>query len=226
MSKEKIGAIVVVVLLVAGGIGYTMYGKSKKEVAVTPKVETVAKVNGVDITKSAYDSQLASVITSLKAQGTDTDSADNLTKIKAQVLSDLIGNELLNQAVVVANVTVTPDELEKQVQALVTQVGGKEKFDAELVKVNLTEAQLRVNVSKQMAIQKYLVSKIDVSTAVASEAEITKFYNDNVKGKTGAPALKDVKEQIKQQIVTTKQQQLVAAFVETLKASAKIETTI
>lgn len=225
MSKEKIIAGVVAVVIVAGGVGYMVYGKSNKEVAVAQPVEKVATVNGVEIAKSAYDSQLASAITTLKARGVNTDDATQLTQIKNQVLTDLINNEVLNQAVIASGVTATADEVEKQVQSLVAQVGGADKFAGELVKANLTEAQLRDNISKQLAAQKYLLTKIDVSKAVASEEEITKFYNDNVKGQTGAPALKDVKEQIRQQIVNTKQQQLVLAYVETLKVGAKIETS-
>ncbi len=225
MSKEKIIAGVVAVVIVAGGVGYMVYGKSNKEVAVVQPVEKVATVNGVEIAKSAYESQLASAITTLKARGVNTDDATQLTQIKNQVLTDLINNEVLNQAVKASGVTATADEVEKQVQALVAQVGGADKFAGELVKANLTEAQLRDNISKQLAAQKYLLTKVDVSKAVASEEEITKFYNDNVKGQTGAPALKDVKEQIRQQIVNTKQQQLVLAYVETLKVGAKIETS-
>lgn len=225
MSKEKIIAGVVAVVIVAGGVGYMVYGKSNKEVVVVQPVEKVATVNGVEIAKSAYESQLASAITTLKARGVNTDDATQLTQIKNQVLTDLINNEVLNQAVKASGVTATADEVEKQVQALVAQVGGADKFAGELVKANLTEAQLRDNISKQLAAQKYLLTKVDVSKAVASEEEITKFYNDNVKGQTGAPALKDVKEQIRQQIVNTKQQQLVLAYVETLKVGAKIETS-
>lgn len=212
-------------MIVAGGVGYMVYGKSNKEVAVAQPVEKVATVNGVEIAKSVYDSQLASAITTLKARGVNTDDATQLTQIKNQVLTDLINNEVLNQAVKASGVTATADEVEKQVQSLVAQVGGADKFAGELVKANLTEAQLRDNISKQLAAQKYLLTKIDVSKAVASEEEITKFYNDNVKGQAGAPALKDVKEQIRQQIVNTKQQQLVLAYVETLKVGAKIETS-
>lgn len=223
MSKEKIIAVVVVLVAISGAVGYKMYSKPKADSAQVAKVEAVAKVNGVDIAKSTYDAQLASVIASLKAQGTDTDSAENSAKIKEQVLTDLINNELLTQAVTASGVVASADEVEKQVQALVAQVGGADKFAAELTKANLTDAQLRVNISKQLTVQKYLLTKIDISKAVATDAEISKFYDDNVKGKAGAPALKDIKEQIRQQIVNTKQQQLVLAFIETLKATAKIE---
>lgn len=224
LSKEKIIAGVVV-LAVAIGIGYSFMGKTKKaEVAVeTPKVESVAKVNGVDITKAVYESQLANAISTLKAQGVNTDDAAKLTEIKNGVLNDLINNELLNQAVAASGVAATADEIEKQVQALVAQVGGADKFAAELTKANLTEAQLRINIGKQLSVQKYLLSKIDVSTATASDAEVTKYYNDNVKGQKGAPSLKDATAQIKQLIINAKQQQLVAAFIQTLRQSAKIE---
>lgn len=224
MSKEKIIAGVVV-LVVLVGIGYSYMGKSKKPVvSETPKVETVATVNGIDITKAAYESQLAAAITTLKSQGVNTDDANQLSAIKNQVLNGLIGNELLNQAVKASGVTATAEEIEKGFQTVMSNTGGADKLQAELAKNNMTEAQLRENIAKQLATQKYLLSKIDISTATASDAEVTKFYNDNLKGKAGAPALKDVSAQIKQQIINTKQQQLLAAFIQTLRQAAKVET--
>ncbi len=224
MSKEKIIAIVVVVAVIIAGVGYKMYSKPKAEVAVAPKAEIVATVNGVEITKPAYDTQLASVIASLKTQGVNTDEATAAAQIKTNVLNDLIANELVGQAAAAAGVTATADEVEKQVQAIKTQYA--DKFAEELAKAGLTEEKLRANLTKQLTAQKYLLSKINVSTATASDAEVTKYYNDNVKGKTGAPTLKDATEQIKQLIINSKQQQLLAAFVETLKVGAKIETKI
>lgn len=224
MSKEKIIAIVVVVVVILAGVGYKMYSKPKAEVAVAPKAEVVATVNGIEITKPAYDTQLATVIASLKTQGVNTDEATAAAQIKTNVLNDLIANELVNQAAAAAGVVATPDEVEKQFQAIKAQFG--DKFAEEMTKAGLTEEKLRANLTKQLTAQKYLLSKINVSTAIASDAEVTKYYNDNVKGKAGAPTLKDATEQIKQLIINSKQQQLLAAFVETLKVGAKIETKI
>lgn len=227
ISKEKISVIAAIVLVVLGGVGYKIFNKSKSaEVATAPVVETVAKVNGVDITKSAYDTQLASVIATLKSQGVDTDSATNSAQIKTNVLNDLIAAELLNQAVTASGVTATAEEVQKQAEAVIASLGGADKFAAELTKANITEAKFRENLARQLAVQKYLLSKINVATATASDAEIKAFYDQNIKGKTGAPALKDIKEQIKQTIINAKQQQLISAFIETLKPSAKIETTL
>ncbi len=146
--------------------------------------------------------------------------------IKNQVLNDLIGNELLTQGAKAAGASTTQAEVDAQVSALVTQVGGQDKFKEELTKAALTEAQLRENISKQLTIQKYLLNNIDANSAVATDAEITEFYNTNVKGQTGAPALKDIKEQIKQQIINTKQQTLIVNFVAQLRAKAQVETSI
>jgi aspartyl/glutamyl-tRNA(Asn/Gln) amidotransferase C subunit len=75
--------------------------------------------------------------------------------------------------------------------------------------------------------------------AYRSDAEIKKFYDDAVKAQTEAnkklpkdqkpqpiPALKDVKAQIQQQLVLQKQQTQAAAFVQALRAKAKVETTL
>lgn len=226
MSKEKIIAIVVVVVVILAGVGYKMYSKPKAEVSVAPKAEVVAIVNGVEITKPAYETQLATVIAALKTQGVNTDDATASAQIKTNVVNDMIASELIKQAAASAGVSASADDVQKQVEAIISQLGGSDKFAAELAKQGLTEAKLRENLTNQLTIQKYLLTKIDVSSATATDAEVTKYYNDNVKGKAGAPTLKDSSAQIKQFIINTKQQSLLAAFVETLKKTAKIEVKI
>ena len=226
MSKEKIISIVALIAVLGGVavLGFWGYNKTDKEVATT--VQNVATVNGVGITQTTYDSQLASVIATLKTQGIDTENADNLNKIKTQTLNDVINNELVVQGVAKAGIKIADADVEAQYQRLVTEAGGADKLKEQLTIANLTEAQFRENISKQLAIQAYLLQNIDVSTATATDAEAKTFYDTNVKGQTGAPAYKDIVEQIKQQIVANKQQLLINTFLVTLREKSTIETSL
>jgi hypothetical protein len=223
-------ALLVVVL--AGG-GYYFYGKSKASEGgnvSNGNVASVAMVNGTAISKEAYDIQLASAVASYKAQGVDVTNAEKLTEIKKQVLINLVNNELLAQAVSAAGIKSNPDEVEKQFQLLLTQTGGADKFKEELAKNNLTESQLRENISKQLAIQAYLLKNVDVNSISVTDDEIEKFYDDYSKaqkasGQKTVPALKEISEQIKQQLVSNKQQALVSAYIDGLQKKAKIEVT-
>lgn len=225
MDKEKIFSIgALVLLLVAAGL-YGVYGTKKGAQTAQTAVTNVALVNGMPITKPVFDSQLAAATSTLKSQGADVESVDKLTQIKTQVLNDLINTEIVNQEIAKAGIKATPEQVEAQFQAVVGQLGGKDKLDAQLKAANMTEATLRENIAKQIAIQAYLLQNIAASSITVSDAEIKKFYDDNAKGKTNVPPLKDLKEQIKQQLITTKQQALVNEFIAKLRATAKVEIT-
>lgn len=228
MNKNVIISVVVVIVLIVAG--YLLLGRNTAK-PVEQKTDTVATVNGVAIPKTAYDTQLATALATAKTQGVDVTIASALTQIKTQVLNDLISNELINQGVTKAGIVASSTEIETQFQAILKQAGGADKLTAELVKSNLTEAQLRENISKQLAVQTYLLQNIDTKSITVSDAEIAQFYADYSKaqkdaGQTTVPALKDLSAQIKQQIITNKQQTLIVNFVATLRAAAKVETTI
>ncbi|HEY0220670.1 MAG TPA: SurA N-terminal domain-containing protein [Candidatus Paceibacterota bacterium] len=225
MNTKKI-IVAILLLAIVGGGAYAYFVKYKKQPEVT-KVETVsvAKVNGVDITKAAFDSQLALAITTLKAQGVaDADSAEKLPTLKTQVLNDLINNELVNQGIAIAKISATQQEVDTQRASLVTQLGGEDKLKIEMDKAGLTEVKLMENITRQVLVQKYLIANINVASTTVTEAEISKFYKDNSAGQTNPPALKDVKEQIRQQITLNKQQVLVNEFLVALRAKAAIST--
>lgn len=226
MDKEKIISIGAVVLVVGAIALYGFFGTKKSDkTPVVAEAPSVAKVNGVAIPKATFDTQLASALAAYKAQGIDVDKEENLTLVKNQVLNDLISNELVMQGIAKAGIKPTAQEVEVQFQAVLTQAGGADKLKTQLVTANLTEEQLRENLSRQLAVQAYLVKNVDISSITVTDAEIATFYKDNVSTQKDAPKLKDVSEQIKQQLLNTKQQELINKFVESLKAGAQIETS-
>lgn len=225
-SMSKIVIIIIVIALLAVA-GYFAFGRK----ATVAPVASAATVNGVVIPKADYDTQLASAIASSKTQGVDVTDPTKLAEIKNQVMDNLISNELVAQGIKAAGIKAAPEEIEKQFQAILTQTGGADKLKEELVKANITEAKLRENIAKQLEIQAYLLKNIDVSKITVSTEEIAQFYADYSKSQKAAdpkavvPALKDISEQIKQQITSNKQQALIVSFIATLRAAAKIETT-
>ncbi len=228
MNKNVIISVLVVIVLVAAG--YLLLNRKTDTVKpVEQKTDAVATVNGVVIPKTAFDAQLTTALAAVKAQGVDVTDATKLAQIKTQVLDDLIGNELINQGVTRAGIRATPAEVETQFQAIL-KAGGAEALATELTKNNLTEAQFRENISKQLTVQTYLLQNIDVKSITVSDAEIAQFYADYSKAQKAAgqktvPALKELSEQIKQQITANKQQTLIANFVASLRAAAKVEIT-
>lgn len=230
-KKWFVLAIVLVLVILAIG-SYFVFGRNKISNVADNKTSSVATVNSSVIPKATYDTQLASAIASYKSQGVDVTNADKLSQIKTQVLNDLINNELLTQGARSSGIETSPEEIEKQFQVILTQSGGAEGLKTALAQNNLTEAQLRENISKQLTIQKYLLANIDVKSIAVTDAEIAKFYADYSKAQTTAsstikvPALKDLSAQIKQQLISDKEQTLITNFIASLREKAKIETTI
>lgn len=229
-KKRKMWPIVVLVLVILLVAGYFVFGKGKIG-NLSSQVQSVATVNGVAILKSDYDTQYANAISTYKTQGVDVTSTTTLDQIKTQVLNNLINNELVNQGAIAAGIKPTDADVEKQYQTVLTQVGGAENLKTELAKVNMTDAQLRINIGKQLAAQTYLLQNIDVKSITASDAEIAQFYADYSKqqlasGQKTVPALKTLSDQIKQQIISNKEQTLITNFIATLKAKANIVTKI
>lgn len=234
-KKTNVIPIIVSVLVILAVGAYFVYGRNNKmnEKAnpVEAKVESAATVNGSVISKETYATQLAASVASYKAKGVDVADATKLSAIKAGVLDNLINNELLIQGVIASGIKASPEDVEKQFQAVLTQAGGADKLKEELARNNTTEAQLRENISKQLAVQAYLLQNIDVKSITVSDAEIAQFYADYSKaqiasGQKTVPARKDLEVQIKQQIIFNKQQTLIVDFIASLRAKAKIETTI
>lgn len=192
-------------------------------------VASIATVNGVVIPKATYDTQLQGAIANYKAQGINVEDPNTLNEIKKQILSNLVNNELLSQTVAAAGIKSNPEEVEKQYQVLLVQTGGADKLKEELAKNNLTDALLRENIAKQLAIQAYLAQNVDMSSVAVNDKEVENFYAEFSKSQKdkgqAVPALKEVSEQIKQQLVSNKQQALVSAFLEELQKKSKIEIT-
>lgn len=231
MDKNKIVSIIVVVVVVLAVVGFFMFRGNKVDNPVSGNSENVATVNGVNISKTVYDAQLASAISSYKTQGIDVTNADELAKIKTQVLNNLIDNELVSQGIIGSGVKATDADVEKQIQDIIKQTGGADNFQAELVKANLTETQLRDNISKQLTLQKYLEANVDIDKITVSDAEISQFYKQYSDAQKTAsstikvPALKELSDQIKQQITSNKQQALINDFIASLRSKAEITTS-
>ncbi len=212
--------MVLFVVLLLLTVGYFFINSDKK-------IDGVAEVNGVSISSIDYDTQLNFVLESYKGQG-DLVNEDNLLRIRKEVLDNLINAELLSQNAIASGVEVDTEDVEKQFELILTQAGGSENFASELAKNNLTEEQVRNNIIKQFTIDKYVLQNINLDSVVVDEEEIKQFYSEYVKAQEGIrhedlPEIEEVKEQIRQEILNNKKQNLLFEFIGSLREKAKIE---
>jgi len=222
MSKKIIIGVVVVIVIAV--IGFLLFGSrnNSDDSNMDDLVDNAAMVNGVAISKSFFEAQVETAVASFKGQGIDVENPDNLLQIKNQVLTDLINNELLVQAVKEAGIEVSAEDIDKEVQIVKDQAGSQEIYEQQLAAANLTEAQLKENISNQLAVRVYLIQNVDISSVTITDDEVQKFYDDIKATQPELPSLDEIEDQVREQLIATKQQALINAFLVTLREEAEV----
>jgi len=141
------------------------------------KVEDVAVVNGVKISAVDFDREVGRYQQQMSMMG-QAPSPEQMTEIKDKVLNGLIDRELLSQQAEKEGIKVDKKEVDERIAALRQRFPNEEDFKKTLDRLGLTEAGLRAQFEKELAIKAMLdkkyAGKLDVT-----EAEMKKFYDDN-----------------------------------------------
>jgi len=141
--------------------------------------EVVAKVNGAIITKTQLNKAIKNIFDKAKKQGKNIDRAQ-LLEIKKKHLEDLIHRELLLQASKKANITITKDVVDKQLEKIKKKFPSVAAYQKKIRKLKVTENDLRSQIKIAMAIQLFINNKI-FSKVNVSEKKIHDYYKANQK---------------------------------------------
>lgn len=117
--------------------------------------EAVASVNGTKITKDELYNELVAL------GGTST-------------LDNMITMKLIDQAAADANVTITDEDVNAEIESLKTQFGGEEALNSALAQSGMTLDDLKKNTEIQVKIRKIL----EPQTKVTDE-DISTYYEEN-----------------------------------------------
>lgn len=117
--------------------------------------EAVASVNGTDISKD----ELYNELVTLGGQAT---------------LENMITMELVDQAASDANVTVTEEDVNAELETLKTQYGGEEAFNMALAQSGMTLDALKKNMDLQVKMRKILEPQTEVT-----DEQISTYYEEN-----------------------------------------------
>jgi len=118
--------------------------------------EAVASVNGVAITKDKLYDELV-------IQGGKV------------TLDNIISEELIMQAAKKANVSVTDEEVQSEIQLIIDNVGSEEQFDMLLSQYGMTRESLSQSKYYDILIRKILEPQTNVT-----EEDIKAYYDENV----------------------------------------------
>lgn len=229
-------AIIVVVILALLGVGY-FYMQSKEGGegfsfgslfgGNEESGEAVARVNGEDISRTAYNEALESMRTNLEAQGADLSNPELQAQISDQVVNSLVETELLRQAATAGGFAATDTDVQQEYATLTEQLGGAEALMSQMASVGLSEDALRSDIKEQLTVRAYLRANIEEATLAVSDEEITSYYDEvAAQSEEELPPLEDVRAQIEQQLQLQKEQTAIAALIASLRANAEIEVLL
>ncbi len=137
----------------------------------------VATVNGVTITQDDFDKEMARVRSQFARSGRSLKESQ-LPDIKNRVLETLVNRELLYQESQNKGVKVEDAEVNQQVDILKKRFPKEDEFKAALLEMKISEAELKSQIRKGMAIQQF-VDKDLVQDVKVSETEVKDFYINN-----------------------------------------------
>ena len=156
----------IVALFVTLILTTTLYAENKKIAAV---------VNGSVITEKQFENEFVQVNQELLKQGrTPTDS--QLKEIKKTVLETLINRELLFQESQKTGIHITEEVIQDQLKSVKKRFPNPEEFEKALKQMKLTENDVKLQISRAMAIRE-LINKQIIQKIVIPDQESRIFYD-------------------------------------------------
>jgi len=144
--------------------------------------DTIIKVNDKNITQSQFDKEMDKALSnSIFAQmGVDVKNDKNNSlylMMKDKVVNELIVKSLVNGEIEKRNIKVTKDDVNAELKTIIDKVGSKEKFDQILKQNGISSDQFMKDLTEEVKMKK-LVGML--SSAKVSDAEVKKFYDQNI----------------------------------------------
>lgn len=126
---------------------------TSKPPSPTPEPPLAAEVNGEPIYLSEYEQELGQYEASLEAQGIDPESEEgqeNLNQAQKWILNVMIEQRLMEQAAEKAGITVTEEDVNGEMEAMIAESGSEEAFRAQLEEWGETYEEARREVRAQL----------------------------------------------------------------------------
>ncbi len=191
----------------------------------------IVTVNGEPITKAEYEKVYNAQINSpqLKQFAPEAKAPNSYIGLmtKDRVTNELIVKKILDQQVKKHKITVSSDDIKAKRKEIVDKLGSEERLQEILKQNNVSEAQLKEDLTNEIKIDKLVVATADTKV---TDKEISDFYNKN-KASFNRPErvqashilIEANPDKIKQEIIDAdKNGKLTAAEIDT-KVKAKMD---
>lgn len=203
--------------------GNTSKEGQEQQVKVTDKEKVeegtaVASVNGDEIKGERYNPIYTQLKTQMAQYGQDVSDLD---KLKEQTINVLVEQHLIRQDAASNGIKVSDKEVQSEFDSLKEENG--DQLTAVLEQFNLTEDQFKRQLEDDLITTKYIDSQLEIKV---TDKEVEEYYNQLKEQNEEIGKLKDLKDQIKNQIKQQKTNEQLQKKVDKLKKDAKVETLI
>jgi len=144
--------------------------------------QVVARVNGMEISREAFDDAVARYIVQLEEDSTcDFEpTEDNLKFIKTEVLNQVIDRTLLLQAAENEKTDVSKESILENLKSMRENFEDEEEWKKNLVALHIKEENLYDNIRQDMIIDRYLNDNFNGNLNITN-AELKDYYDRNEK---------------------------------------------
>ena len=185
-----------------------------------------AKVNGVTIPRSEFDSSVNQLVEIAKAQGADVTDPIIIDQFNAQAIDTLINGELLRQEAMKKGMEASSEEIDTRYSEISENLGGEEVLATRMAEFGITKEDLRRDIENEILIQGLFESELADDEAEITDEEVLDFYNLAGGAEAGLPPMEEISEQIKEQIKLDRQQQQIGEYIDQLRTEADIEILV
>jgi peptidyl-prolyl cis-trans isomerase C len=139
--------------------------------------DVVAVVNGNKILNKEFSREITRIKQQFAASGRKIEDG-KFKEILNDVLENLIERELLYQECLKNKITVSSEEIDKQLETMKKRFPDEEKFKMALAQMGMTPEILKFEMNRGMIVQKYINSSVADKVKV-SDADADSFYKMN-----------------------------------------------
>ncbi len=144
--------------------------------AITP-AENLASVNGVIISREDFEAEMRPLLQRLAMSGQSPD-ADQMAKLRENVLDNLIHRELLLQEAKKSGYEITDETVEQEMADLKGRFQDEKTFEQMMTQMGIGQDQLRDQIRQRLLIERLIDEKTGGEAAV-TDAEVREFYEAN-----------------------------------------------
>lgn len=227
-SHKKWIVVAVLIALLIGGWFY--FGGSFSDIFSgddsSVENDVVATVNGLDIYNAEYQIVLGQITSQAVQQGADVSNEETLRLIQEQAINSIINSELLKEEASRMSLKKTFADVEGQYNQIVENIGGVDAAESQFASVGVTVQKVKDDLISEATVQAVVDSLLEGEEFVAEEAEIQALYDEAAATGAELPAIEEVRDQITQQVIFNKEQEVIGSFIQELRDASDIEILI